>query len=187
MGVSVDGRGGGRDGRGADRAGRRDGARHRQMRAWSRENRAAGRTVALVPTMGFLHDGHLSLVLAAADQADVVVVSVYVNESQFAEGEDLDIYPRDMQGDLEKLSGLADVVFCPAALYPHGVAAHQSYVQVCVCVYFTPVRLLPPRVGAHQRRCTPAAAQVDTRGRRDYLSTTIPELPPSCCTDRHTQ
>jgi pantoate--beta-alanine ligase len=114
------------------------------MRAWSRENRAAGQTVALVPTMGYLHEGHLSLVRAAAEHADVVVVSVYVNESQFAEGEDLDIYPRDMEGDLQKLNGLVDVVFCPAALYPHGLAAHQSYVQVCV--YYTQCGcFLPPR------------------------------------------
>ena len=57
-------------------------------------------------------------------------MSVYVNESQFAVGEDLDIYPRDLEGDLAKLSSLADVVFCPGALYPNGVAAHQSFVQV---------------------------------------------------------
>lgn len=134
------------------------------MRAWSRENRAAGQTVALVPTMGYLHDGHLSLVRAAAEQADVVVVSVYVNESQFAEGEDLDIYPRDMEGDLEKLSGLADVVFCPTALYPQGVAAHQSYVQVCV--YFTQCGcVLSPRATRAQR----LLLQADTCGRRDHL------------------
>lgn len=63
----------------------------------------AGQTVALVPTMGFLHRGHLSLVEEAKRHADCVVVSVYVNPSQFAPNEDLATYPRDLAGDLEKL------------------------------------------------------------------------------------
>jgi pantoate--beta-alanine ligase len=74
-----------------------------QVRSWSRKCRAEGLKVGLVPTMGYLHDGHLSLVRTAAEQSDRIVVSVYVNESQFAPGEDLAIYPRDTEGDLAKV------------------------------------------------------------------------------------
>ncbi|WP_447924701.1 pantoate--beta-alanine ligase [Georgenia muralis] len=79
-----------------------------------------GRT-ALVMTMGALHDGHLSLVRAARERADHVVVSVYVNPLQFGPGEDLDAYPRDLDGDLALLTGAGvDVVFAPddAEAYP---------------------------------------------------------------------
>lgn len=88
------------------------------MRAWSRRQRVAGRRVALVPTMGFLHDGHLSLVAEARARADVVVVSIYVNPGQFGPTEDLATYPRDLEGDLAKLQPLhVDAVFNPADMY----------------------------------------------------------------------
>lgn len=73
------------------------------MREWSRSQRKAGHRIAFVPTMGFLHCGHLSLIEEAKKRADKVVVSIYVNPSQFAPGEDLSIYPRDFEGDLRKL------------------------------------------------------------------------------------
>ncbi|CAI5460137.1 unnamed protein product [Closterium sp. Yama58-4] len=73
------------------------------MRQWSRRQHREGRTVALVPTMGYLHDGHLSLVRLAASLADVVAVSIYVNPSQFAPHEDLLSYPRDLPRDLALL------------------------------------------------------------------------------------
>lgn len=73
------------------------------MRDWSRAQRKAGERIALVPTMGYLHEGHLSLVREAKLHATKVVVSVYVNPSQFAPGEDLSTYPRDFEGDLQKL------------------------------------------------------------------------------------
>ncbi|KAI6694472.1 hypothetical protein NL676_022182 [Syzygium grande] len=93
------------------------------MREWSRSARRQGKTIGLVPTMGFLHEGHLSLVREARRRADVVVVSVYVNPGQFAPSEDLSTYPSDFEGDLSKLGavpGGVDVVFHPHDLYDYG-------------------------------------------------------------------
>ncbi|CAI5529345.1 unnamed protein product [Closterium sp. Naga37s-1] len=88
------------------------------MRQWSRKQHCQGRTVALVPTMGYLHEGHLSLVRLAASLADVVAVSIYVNPSQFAPHEDLLSYPRDLARDLALLKDLpVAAVFTPADLY----------------------------------------------------------------------
>lgn len=80
-----------------------------------------GKTVAFVPTMGYLHEGHLSLVRLAKKRADVVVVSIFVNPTQFAPHEDLARYPRDEKGDLKKLQELkTDFVFFPKEkdMYP---------------------------------------------------------------------
>ncbi len=80
--------------------------------------------IALVPTMGALHDGHLALVDRARSLADAVVVSVFVNPTQFAPDEDFESYPRDLEGDLAKLNQRADAVFAPVAseMYPAGHA-----------------------------------------------------------------
>lgn len=94
-----------------------------QLRAWVSQQRSAGRGVGFVPTMGALHDGHLSLVEAARRDGFAVVVSVFVNPTQFAPGEDLSRYPRDEQGDVAKLTAAgADLVFCPTPdeVYPEG-------------------------------------------------------------------
>ena len=69
------------------------------MAEWARETRAAGHTIAFVPTMGSLHEGHLSLVRRARRECDVVVVSVFVNPLQFGQRADLDAYPRDFEAD----------------------------------------------------------------------------------------
>ncbi len=101
-----------------------------EMAAAARRIRASGRTIGFVPTMGYLHDGHLSLVRAARECADAVVVSIFVNPAQFGPAEDLKTYPRDLQRDFELLEREGvEVVFCPAAaeMYPKGF---RTFVRV---------------------------------------------------------
>ena len=85
------------------------------------------KTIGLVPTMGYLHDGHLSLIKTAKQHTDVAVVSIFINPIQFSAKEDLDKYPRDLKRDEEmaRLAG-ADVLFYPSAgdMYPEGYATH---------------------------------------------------------------
>jgi pantoate--beta-alanine ligase len=91
--------------------------------------RAAAKTIGLVPTMGALHQGHLSLVELAQESSDVVVVSIFVNPKQFGEGEDFDKYPRTLDADVALLEGKADIVFAPSALdvYPPNVEVPTKY------------------------------------------------------------
>ena len=99
------------------------------LRQTLQDYRAAGETVAFVPTMGNLHAGHLSLVNRAASLADRVVVSIFVNPMQFGPNEDLDAYPRTLEADLAQLkaAGVA-LVFTPQPehIYPEGIDAHTK-------------------------------------------------------------
>jgi len=91
------------------------------MRGWADEARRAGRSVGFVPTMGYLHEGHLSLVRLARQKTDVCVVSIFVNPLQFGANEDLDRYPRDEAGDRAKLmSESVDVLYLPHASAMYG-------------------------------------------------------------------
>lgn len=85
--------------------------------------RQEGKTIALVPTMGNLHEGHLSLVKQAQERADYIVVTIFVNPAQFIEGEDFDSYPRTLDSDLNQLKNKSvDLVFIPDndEIYPKG-------------------------------------------------------------------
>ena len=95
-----------------------------ELRAALAALRQDGGTVGMVPTMGALHAGHISLVTQARTLSPHVVVSIFVNPAQFAPHEDFDAYPRTLDADLEKLSGAADIVFSPNAreMYPDGYA-----------------------------------------------------------------
>ena len=94
-----------------------------ELRAALAPARADGRSIGLVPTMGSLHDGHLSLLRAAREQCDVVVMSLFVNPTQFGPGEDLERYPRDEERDamLASEAGV-DFVYAPPVeeVYPDG-------------------------------------------------------------------
>jgi pantoate--beta-alanine ligase len=97
-----------------------------ELRAALQRPRRAGETIGLVPTMGFLHEGHLSLLRAARAECDLVVISLFLNPTQFGPGEDLDRYPRDEERDLRLAAEAGvDCVFAPAVaeIYPRGFAS----------------------------------------------------------------
>ncbi len=102
------------------------------LRQQIRRLRMEGKRIALVPTMGNLHDGHMTLVDEAKTHADVVVVSIFVNPMQFDRADDLARYPRTLQEDCEKLKKRgADIVFAPTPdeVYPQGMT-EQTFVEV---------------------------------------------------------
>ena len=116
-----------------------------ELRSLLDEARSQQRTVGVVPTMGALHPGHAALVERAAAECDVVVVTVFVNPLQFAAGEDLDSYPRDLDGDVRVAGGHgAHLVFAPSELemYPLGRDRVLSEVRVA--------RLSEPMEGAER-------------------------------------
>jgi len=100
------------------------------MQKQCEELRLSGKTIALVPTMGFFHEGHLELMRVGRRLADILAISIFVNPTQFGPSEDFEAYPRDMEGDLAgaKEAGV-DLVFAPSAgeMYPNG---HQTKITV---------------------------------------------------------
>ncbi len=102
----------------------------KHMQALSDSFRKTGKEIGFVPTMGYLHQGHLSLVRRARRENDVVVVSIFVNPTQFGEGEDFDRYPRDFERDKELLrKEKVDILFYPSVkeIYPPG---YSTFVEV---------------------------------------------------------
>ncbi len=100
------------------------------MKTWSRAIRESGKTLGLVPTMGYLHEGHLSLARKSISACDHTVVSIFVNPKQFRPDEDLDTYPRDLEADRRELERLGvEALFLPTEeeMYPEGF---QTYVNI---------------------------------------------------------
>ena len=92
-----------------------------ELKEWVQQSKKAGHTIGLVPTMGFLHEGHLSLVRKAKAENDLVVMSIFVNPAQFGPNEDFDRYPRDLGRDQQLAEGAGtDVIFAPSVkeMYP---------------------------------------------------------------------
>ncbi|MGH6861616.1 MAG: pantoate--beta-alanine ligase [Phyllobacterium sp.] len=96
-----------------------------QLRAALKDGRRQGRTIGLVPTMGYLHIGHMDLVRQSKQACDITVVSIFVNPTQFGPNEDLSVYPRDMEGDLSQLAAEGvDYVFTPDVAEIYRPGAH---------------------------------------------------------------
>ncbi|MGC1677314.1 MAG: pantoate--beta-alanine ligase [Candidatus Binataceae bacterium] len=101
-----------------------------EMARWSDASRARGERIALVPTMGFLHDGHMTLMRQGRSRADALVASIFVNPTQFGPNEDLARYPRDFERDLAMLGTVpVDVVFAPEASAMYSADA-ETWVEV---------------------------------------------------------
>jgi pantoate--beta-alanine ligase len=113
------------------------------MRQTSHEHLKKGKTIGFVPTMGALHEGHLSLVRRAKQENDITTVSIFVNPIQFGPSEDFERYPRDREGDLEKLQKeKTDVTFMPeiSSMYPERFLTHIEVNEISgrLCGAFRP-------------------------------------------------
>ncbi|HEY0968188.1 MAG TPA: pantoate--beta-alanine ligase [Opitutaceae bacterium] len=100
-----------------------------EMQTLAEDLRSKGQIIGLVPTMGALHEGHLSLIRLAAERADTVVVSIFVNPAQFGPSEDFVKYPRELEEDLAKCAAAgADIVFTPTVdeIYPKGYSTYVA-------------------------------------------------------------
>ncbi|MFT7518217.1 MAG: pantoate--beta-alanine ligase [Kiritimatiellia bacterium] len=146
-----------------------------QMTAWSMGKRANGRRIGFVPTMGYLHEGHLSLMRLLRPHVDELIVSIYVNPLQFAPGEDFASYPRDLPGDEAKCKAEGvDLIFMPTDLYPPSFATRVSVSDLdrALCsvsrpTFFTGVATVVARLFG-VTRCHVAAF-----GEKDYQQLTI--------------
>lgn len=99
------------------------------IRAYVHAQKALGKSIALVPTMGALHEGHLTLIRTAKQSADIVIVSVFVNPTQFGPNEDYDAYPRTLDADCQGATNAgSDAVFAPSPseMYPNGYATYVN-------------------------------------------------------------
>jgi pantoate--beta-alanine ligase len=102
----------------------------KEMQQRSEQLRQKGKTIAFVPTMGYLHEGHLALMREGKNRGDVLIISIFVNPTQFGPKEDYEQYPRDMQHDLKLAQNVGvDIIFTPSAqeMYPDGF---QTFVEV---------------------------------------------------------
>ena len=138
------------------------------LRAELEPARRRGETIGLVPTMGALHDGHLSLIEAARERADLVVMSLFVNPAQFGEGEDLEAYPRDEKRDLDLAAAAgAQIVFAPstAEVYPSGFATHVEVAGLADVLCGDPSR----RGAAHFRGVTTVVAKLLNMAQPDFV------------------
>jgi pantoate--beta-alanine ligase len=130
-----------------------------ELRAALASPRADGSSIGLVPTMGYLHEGHLSLLRAARAECDFVVMSLFVNPTQFGPGEDLERYPRDERRDAELASEAGvDLIYAPAAreVYPNGFATTVEVDGVTEVLCGDPSRRGP----AHFRGVTTVVAKL---------------------------
>lgn len=102
----------------------------KELNIFSKQCKSQGKSIGLVPTMGYLHEGHKSLIQKSSEQNDITIVSIFVNPTQFGENEDLGTYPRDLEHDkIIAESGGADIIFypTPADIYPEN---YGTYVNV---------------------------------------------------------
>jgi pantoate--beta-alanine ligase len=102
----------------------------KEMQAFSRDLRQSGQTISFVPTMGYLHAGHLQLMREGRQRGDCLVLSIYVNPTQFGVGEDFEKYPRDFDKDSQMAASVGvDVIFCPEGsdMYPEH---YQTFINV---------------------------------------------------------
>jgi pantoate--beta-alanine ligase len=105
--------------------------RPEEMRAWADSQRAAGRRIGLVPTMGYLHEGHVSLVRIAREHGcDAVSATIFVNPTQFGQGEDFEEYPRDEKRDLSILRAARTAAVCIPSVEDIYPESYQTYVEV---------------------------------------------------------
>ena len=147
------------------------------MRAWSDEQRVAGRTVAVVPTMGALHEGHLTLIRTAHEHADVVVVTIFVNPLQFNQSADFAAYPRPIDDDIDSCRSVG----VHAVYAPTGAAMYSADFQTHVEPGDLAARLEGPRRPGHFRGVTTVVTKLfgATRphtalfGRKDFQQLVI--------------